>query len=113
MANEKEETFTSNDSLLYLQLRVHGNRTFLENTLQWREIGFVIEVKGRQKEMVKKYFEINLIIWERPFGAIPGYVEEQFLRKAVIFLAMINTSAVVIAGMDVVLRPKPSGWMLR
>ena len=50
---------TPND-LLYLQLRVHGNRTFVGNTLQWREIGFVIEINGRQNEIVRKYFAINL-----------------------------------------------------
>ena len=50
---------TPND-LLYLQLRVHGNRTFVGNTLQWREIGFVIEIKGRRNEMIRKYFAINL-----------------------------------------------------
>ena len=48
------------NNLIYLQLRVHGNNTFVGNTLQWREIGFVIEIKGRQKEMVRKYFAINL-----------------------------------------------------
>lgn len=37
----------------------------------------------------------------------PGYVQEQFLGKAVIFLAVINASAVVIAEGDVVLRPGP------
>lgn len=46
--------------LSYLQLEVHGNRTFVGNTLQWREIGFVIEIKGRENELVKKYFAINL-----------------------------------------------------
>ena len=43
---------TPND-LLYLQLQIHGNRTFVGNTLQWREIGFVIEIKGRQNEIVR------------------------------------------------------------
>ena len=46
--------------LSYLQLEVHGNRTFVGNALQWREIGFVIEIKGRENELVKKYFAINL-----------------------------------------------------
>ena len=50
---------TPND-LLYLQLQIHGNRTFVGNTLQWREIGFVIEINGRQNEIVRKYFAINL-----------------------------------------------------
>ena len=46
--------------LSYLQLGVHGNRTFVGNVLQWREIGFVIEIKGSKNEIVKKYFAINL-----------------------------------------------------
>ena len=51
---------TKHNNLLYLQLRVHGNHTFVGNTLQWREIGFVIEIKGHQKQMVKKHFAIDL-----------------------------------------------------
>ena len=51
---------TTPNNLLHLQLQVHGNRTFVGSTLQLREIGFVIEIKGRQKEMDKKYCAINL-----------------------------------------------------
>ena len=50
---------TTPKNLLYLQLRIHGNRAFVGNTLQWREIGFVIEIKERQKEMIKKHFAIS------------------------------------------------------
>ena len=46
--------------LLYLQLKIHGNRTFVGNTLHWREIGFAIQIKGLGDEIVKKYFAINL-----------------------------------------------------
>ena len=51
---------TKHNNFLYLQLRVHGNHTFVGDTLQWREIGFVIEIKGHQKQMVKKHFAIDL-----------------------------------------------------
>ena len=46
--------------LLFLQLEVHGDRNFVGNTLQWREIGFAIEIEGPNNEVVKKYYAINL-----------------------------------------------------
>lgn len=46
--------------LSYLQLEVHGNHTFVGNALEWREIGFAVEIIGPQNELVKKYFAINL-----------------------------------------------------
>lgn len=46
--------------LSFLQLEVHGDRNFVGNTLQWREIGFAIEIKGSNNEVVKKYYAINL-----------------------------------------------------
>lgn len=46
--------------LLFLQLEVHGDRNFVGNTLQWREIGFAIEIEGSNNEVVKKYYAINL-----------------------------------------------------
>ena len=46
--------------LLYLKLEVHGNRTFVGNVLSWREIGFLVEIKGRNNEVIKKHFAINL-----------------------------------------------------
>ncbi|KAJ7375576.1 hypothetical protein OS493_040301 [Desmophyllum pertusum] len=45
--------------LLYLKLEVHGNRAFVGNVLEWREIGFVVEIKER-KEVIKKHFAIDL-----------------------------------------------------
>lgn len=46
--------------LSYLQLEVHGNHTFVGNALEWREIGFAVEIIGPQNELIKKYFAINL-----------------------------------------------------
>ena len=46
--------------LAFLQLEVHGDRNFVGNTLQWREIGFAIEIEGPNNEVVKKYYAINL-----------------------------------------------------
>ncbi|KAJ7365793.1 hypothetical protein OS493_002512 [Desmophyllum pertusum] len=46
--------------LLYLKLEVHGNRTFVGNVLQWHEIGFVVEIKGRKNEVTRKHFAIDL-----------------------------------------------------
>ncbi len=50
---------TSNH-LLYLKLEVNSNRTFVGNVLQWREIGFVVEINEGNNEVVKKHFAINL-----------------------------------------------------
>ena len=46
--------------LLYLNLEVHENRTFVGNTLQWKEIGFVVEIKARNGEVVRKHFSVDL-----------------------------------------------------
>ena len=46
--------------LSYLKVEVHGNQTFVGNVLQWREIGFVVEIYGRKNEVIKKHFAINL-----------------------------------------------------
>ncbi len=46
--------------LLYLKLEVHSNRTFVGNTLQWHEIGFVVEIYEGENEVVKKRFAISL-----------------------------------------------------
>lgn len=46
--------------LFYLKLEVHGNRTFVGNVLHWREIAFVIEIKGPKNEAFKRRFAINL-----------------------------------------------------
>lgn len=46
--------------LSYLKLEVRGNRTLVGNILEWREIGFVVEIKGRKNEVIKKHFAINL-----------------------------------------------------
>ena len=46
--------------LSYMKLEVHGNRTLVGNILKWREIGFVVEIKGRKDEVIKKNFAINL-----------------------------------------------------
>ncbi len=46
--------------LLYLKLEVNGNRTLIGNVLQWREIGFVVEIKGLKNEVIRKHFAINL-----------------------------------------------------
>ena len=46
--------------LSYMKLEVRGNRTLVGNILQWREIGFVVEIKGRNNEVIKKHFAINL-----------------------------------------------------
>ena len=47
------------NNLLYLQLRVHGNHTFVGNILQWGEIGFVIEIKGHQKQWSKSTLQLT------------------------------------------------------
>lgn len=46
--------------LSYLKLEVHANRTFVGNVLQWREIGFLVEINGRKNEVIKKHFTISL-----------------------------------------------------
>ena len=46
--------------LLYLNLEVHENRTFVGNTLHWKEIGFVVEIKARNDEVVRKHFSVDL-----------------------------------------------------
>ena len=46
--------------LSYLKLEVRGNRTLVGNILEWREIGFVVEIKGRKNEVIRKTFAINL-----------------------------------------------------
>jgi len=46
--------------LSYMKLEVRGNRTLVGNILEWREIGFVVEMKGRKNEVIKKHFAINL-----------------------------------------------------
>ena len=46
--------------LSYMKLEVHGNRTLVGNILEWREIGFVVEIKGSKNEVIKKNFAINL-----------------------------------------------------
>ena len=46
--------------LSFLQLEVQGDRNFVGNTLQWREIGFAIEIKGPKNEVFKKYYAIHL-----------------------------------------------------
>ena len=46
--------------LSYMKLEVRGNRTLVGNILEWREIGFVVEIKGRKNEVIKKHFAINL-----------------------------------------------------
>ena len=46
--------------LSYMKLEVRGNRTLVGNILEWREISFVVEIKGRKNEVIKKYFAINL-----------------------------------------------------
>ncbi|XP_020600874.1 uncharacterized protein LOC110040028 [Orbicella faveolata] len=46
--------------LSYLKLEVHANRTFVGNVLQWREIGFMVEINGHKNEVIKKNFAINL-----------------------------------------------------
>ena len=46
--------------LSYLKLQVHANRTFVGNVLQWREIGFVVEINGRKNEVIKKRFALDL-----------------------------------------------------
>ena len=46
--------------LSYLKLELRGNRTLVGNLLQWREIGFVVEIKGRNNEVIKKHFAIDL-----------------------------------------------------
>ena len=46
--------------LLYLNLEVHENRTFVGNTLQWKEIGFVVEIKARNGKVVRKHFSVDL-----------------------------------------------------
>ena len=46
--------------LSYLTLEVHANRTFVGNILQWREIGFVVEINGRNNEVIKRHFAIDL-----------------------------------------------------
>ena len=46
--------------LSYMKLEIRGNRTLVGNILEWREIGFVVEIKGRKNEVIKKNFAINL-----------------------------------------------------
>ena len=46
--------------LSYMKLEVRGNWTLVGNILEWREIGFVVEIKGRKNEVIKKNFAINL-----------------------------------------------------
>ena len=46
--------------LSYLKLEAHANWTFVGNVLQWREIGFVVEINGRKNEVIKKHFAIDL-----------------------------------------------------
>ncbi|KAL9986494.1 hypothetical protein ACROYT_G000653 [Oculina patagonica] len=46
--------------LLYLKLEVHSNRTFVGNVLQWREIGFVVDINEGNNEVARKHFAINL-----------------------------------------------------
>ena len=43
-----------------LKLEVHANRTFVGNVLRWREIVFVVEINGRNNEVIKKHFAIDL-----------------------------------------------------
>lgn len=44
----------------YLKLEVRGNRTIVGNVLEWREIGFVVEIRGLKNKAIKKHFAINL-----------------------------------------------------
>ena len=46
--------------LSYMSLEARGNRTLVGNILEWHEIGFVVEIKGRRNEVIKKTFAINL-----------------------------------------------------
>ena len=46
--------------LSYMKLEVRGNRTIVGNILEWREIGFVVVIKGSRNEVIKKHFAINL-----------------------------------------------------
>ncbi len=46
--------------LLYLKLEVHDNRTFVGDVLSGHEIGFLVEIKGRNNEVIKKHFAISL-----------------------------------------------------
>lgn len=60
----------------YLKLEVHGNRTFVGNTLQWREIGFVVKISGPTNEVIKKHFAINLR--SKRFRRSPGVGYTEF-----------------------------------
>ena len=73
--------------LFYLKLEVQGNRTFVGNILQWKEIGFVVEIRGRKTKVVRKHFAMDLhskrsrrSAWNptgggyRGSGGRPGYV---------------------------------------
>ena len=46
--------------LFYLKLEVHENRTFEGNSLQWEEIGFVIELKASNSRVIMKHFAVDL-----------------------------------------------------
>ena len=46
--------------LSYMKLEVRGNRTLVGNVLEWREIGFVVEIRGLKNKAIKKHFAINL-----------------------------------------------------
>ena len=91
--------------LSYLQLEVHGNRTFVGNTLQWREIGFVIEMKDGKMNWLKSTLQLICILNGFADLRVANFVQEQFLVKAVISLTMTNTGAVAIAGVDAVRWP--------
>ena len=93
--------------LSFLQLEVHGDRNFVGNTLQWREIGFAIEIKGSNNEVVKKYYAINLHLkrlrrssCSMVYQHLLQLEERQRLKrlllkeKKMIFLIISNMSAV-------------------
>ena len=86
--------------LSYLQLEVHGNRTFVGNTLQWREIGFVIEMKDGKMNWLKSTLQLICILNGFADLRVANFVQDQFLVKAVISLTITNTGAVAIAGVD-------------
>ncbi|KAL9986486.1 hypothetical protein ACROYT_G000641 [Oculina patagonica] len=84
--------------LLFLKLEVNGNRTFVGNVLQWREIGFVVEIKGLKNEVLKKHLQSIYI----PNGSSALQPKDQF-RWNPNFLTTINICVVVVVTVDVVL----------
>ena len=78
--------------LSYLQLEVHGNHTFVGNALEWREIGFAVEIIGPQMNLSKSTLQSTCRCMPKDFGVVS--VQDRFHANCTISLIMSNTRAV-------------------